>query len=286
MDTVFEISVLKEITEDVSTAKVIDGKEVTVTEKIKKLKPVKLALQKPGRRVSEAAEIYYARTIAAYIKDGLLSLHMLSKRYDNDGGPFNDLENKLLVGMSERKYELAKSYWETAQKTVKTDEEAKQEKKILAEITTVQQEIDRIQNPYMNIYNQTAEFKARNKAVNWWMVHLSLIEGADGKLERMFPGKDIFRDEDFEVQLDKLSDISTGKDAFMAEAVRKVTYFTSCWAGGAVFVPADDKPATIEEVKNRMRAALETYELEFPDYPFRDAPAKPEPVKEESAKVA
>lgn len=280
METVFTTSVYKEFSENLSTKKVIDGKEVTVTETIKVNKPVKISLQKPGRRISEAAEIYYAKSIAFYIKEGLLSLYMLSKRYDNDGGPFNDLENNILEKLSEQKFELSKEYWAVTQKEVKTEEDKKKEADVLKEVSTLQQRIDQIQNPYINIYNQTAEFKARNRAVSWWLLHLLHVE-KDGKTERLFPGKDIFKDEDLEKQLDLLSEMSVGKDAFLKEVVRKSTYFISCWAGGAVFTPADDKEESIKNAEKTLKSAEDSYDLEFPEYPIRkvEKPVEATPEK-------
>lgn len=271
METLFDISVLKEVEEDVSSQKEIEGKTVTVIEKVRKLKPIKLGLLKPGRRVAEGAEIFYAKTIAGYMKEGLLSLHMLAKRYDNDGGPFNDTESKVITSLNEQKNTAVKKYWETSSKTVKTEEDTVSENDALRVITRVQRDIDAIQNPYINIYNQTAEFKARNKAVNWWLIHLSLIEDSTGKMVRLFPGKDIFKDEDLEVQLDKSAEISEGKDLAMREAIRKLTYFVSCWAGGAVFKAVDDKPESVAAAEKVMKSALENYDLEFPDYPFRES---------------
>lgn len=240
--------VKKQIEEKITEKKTEDGKEVEVTRSVKKIKPFKVKIIKPTRKIRENAETFYARCLSQFMKDGLLSLHMIAKRYDNDGGALNDDEKKTIELLQLKRKDLNKELLELVATASKTPEHEKKQSDVLLQLQDTQQQIDAIQSPYYAIFNQTAEVKARNKLVFWWTLHLGVLEDEKGEFKQIFSG------ESYEQKLDSYDKIEEAGDAFLNEIIRKLAYFVSYWSTTASLSQTD--VANLEEMYNN----------EFDDY--------------------
>lgn len=249
----FQFTLDKEVEEKVTVTKTLEGKEVDVVETVKSYVPVELGLLKNSRRLTEKADLFFAKTVGFYTSEGLLSVHQINKRYYNDDGPFNKDESKVMENLTEQKGKLAEDYFNLNQVKEKTPEQEKEEKDILDNILRIQKDIDAISNPYVGIFNQTAEYKARNKLITFWTVFLLHQKQEDGTWKRVIEGKD------YEDSENKLFDLEDGDDAFSQEIVKKGMFYVSFWAGGGNW-------ETEKGLKNAERA----YVTEFGDYLGRE----------------
>ena len=241
-----------EVEEQVTKTETIDGKKVEITTKEKVVKPFEFGLLKNSRRLTEQADIFYAQTVGFYTSKGLLSVHQVNKRYYNDDGPFNKDEAKYIDGLTDQKAKLAEEYFTLSQEKEKNDEQQEREKAILAQIIEIQKQIDSVSTPYVGIFNQTAEYKARNKLVSFWTIFLLHKKDSEGNWSRVFDVKDAT---DFEDGENQLFDIEDGEDDFLKEAIKKAMYYVSYWSGGGDIT-------TEASLKNAEKA----YVLEFGDY--------------------
>ena len=249
----FKFTLDKEVQEKVTTTKVLEGKEVDVVETVKSYVPVELGLLKNSRRLTEKADLFFAKTVGFYTSEGLLSVHQINKRYYNDDGPFNKDESKVMENLTEQKGKLAEDYFNLNQVKEKTPEEENEEKGILDSILRIQKEIDAISNPYVGIFNQTAEYKARNKLITFWTVFLLHQKAEDGEWKRVVEGKD------YEDGENRLFDLEDGDDSLSQEIVKKAMFYVSFWAGGGNW-----------ETDKGLKNAEEAYLTEFGDYLGRD----------------
>jgi hypothetical protein len=249
-----EFVVKKQIEDKVTEKKIDEGKEVEVTKSIKKAKPVKVKLIKPTRKLREGAETFYAKTLSQLMKEGLLSLHMIAKRYDNDGGALNDDEKKTIELLDVKRKDLNRQLLESAAITPKTPEQEKKQNDTLLQLQETQQQIDSIQSPYYSIFNQTAEVKARNKAVFWWTLHLGVIENEKGEFVPIFTG------DSYEQKLDSYDKAEENGDAFLNEVMRKLAYFVSYWS------------TTGSLSQNDVKNLEDLYSNEFDDYVVVEEP--------------
>ena len=92
MKFIYETSIKRSVEEKVTTKAVQDGQTVEITKTIKKAKPVKVAILKPDRKLFKGAEMFYAKNLSEYLKNGLLPYSLVAKRYANDGGPLTEKE--------------------------------------------------------------------------------------------------------------------------------------------------------------------------------------------------
>jgi len=244
----FEYTLDKEIEEKVTEKKVIEGKEVEVTETVKTIKPAKYAILKNSRRMTEKADLFFAKTVGFYTKQGLLSVHQINKRYYNDDGPFNKDEEKVMENLADQKAKLGEKYFGLSQIEKKTPEQDKEEREILEEILELQKRMDSISTPYVGIFNQTAEYKARNKLITFWTVFLLHKQNENGEWERVVDVKDYEDGEEI------LFDIEDDGTPFEQEAIKKGMFFISYWASGG--------DTSEQGLKNTEKAYL----MEFGDY--------------------
>lgn len=215
----------------ITTDREIDGKMVQVIETVSTLADKKFALLKPTRRISVGADIFYAKTVNEMMSKGLMSVHMISKRYDNDGGPYNESETKRIEQIQLRKLEVSAIYFDHKLK-FQTSKETKEsfnelEKTIFTEMKGLQEELNEIQKPYLSIFSQTAEFKARSYTITWWL--FSLLHKYDVSSKDYTP---YFEFKDYEKNLDILESIEEGKDEYEKAIIQKALFFISYWVGG------------------------------------------------------
>jgi len=236
----YEFTVNKEVEKQVSEKKTDEnGQEIIITRTEKVQEPIKFSILKPGRRQYDSAEIFLAKTISDYIKEGIMPISLIAKRFGNDGGVLTKEE-------IEHVEELQKNL-ETQQKKLidfKLDEspenkvqKSEERTKILVEMLNVQSEIDQLRNSYLSLYENTAEMKARKKTIEWWITQLSYTSGE--------AAVEFFPENSFDKRYQKYIDILDGDDEFAKTVANKFTYLISTWfsAGNGVLSAEDFKSA-------------------------------------------
>jgi hypothetical protein len=199
-----------------------DGKEIEISKTLKKNNPVSFKLQKPTRRQFEDGELYYAVKLSEGIKAGLLTTAQVAKRYENDGGVYTDAEKARLRELRNDITELQSEYF----KIDGEDETADQDKiRILSQINDSRNEISDIENVHQYIYDQTAEVKARNKTILWWI--LAIAHKQDDQNRNRF--LEMFGSGELDDKLDSYDKMEEDGDNFTQEALKKLAYYVSYW---------------------------------------------------------
>ena len=251
MKRIYEFTVNKEqeVTED-SVEKKKDGTEVTTSKKVTKEIPHKFFLRRPTRSMTDEAELYYGVKLAEGIKAGLLTRAMLEKRFENDGGTRSDDENEqykeIVTKLQNFHKEQSKILGIDEKK--RTSAQKKKLKELDAEIKPSRRALRDLQLDEDSLYEETAESRARNKVILWWMLNLA-YEEKDGK-EIQF-----FGEGDLEKKLERYDEIDEGDDIFDIIVARKLAYYVSFWFVG--------RPNSQEEFQNMIDLALELDEAEL-----------------------
>ena len=173
----FTIPKLTELTEDVVSENEA-GDTVTVSKKITKEVPIQFCIQKPTRNQSKDADLYYNVTVSKGIQAGLMSAALLAKRFDNDGGILSEPEktenqSKLTEWLEKRvAAELIQS------KAEKSPEEEEELASLETRLKELNRDIQDFELRQQNIFNITAETRARNHTLVWWL--LNLLHSKDG----------------------------------------------------------------------------------------------------------
>ena len=201
-----------------------DGEEIMVEKTVEENVPHKYFLRRPSRAMLDDAELYYGVQLAEGIRAGMITRPLLSKRYSNDGGIMNDIQQKALTETSEK---IKKLYAEQ-EKIIVIDEKkrtAAQKKKLKQLEKDAEPLLDILKRYNMaeeSIYENTAESRARNKTILWWLLNLS-YEEADSE------EKPFFGDGDLETRLGKYDELDESQDEYLNSVVGEFMYNISLW---------------------------------------------------------
>jgi len=204
-----------------STGKMED---VAVTKKIKQKIPNKVIIKQPNRREIEEADMEYSVEVSKCIKRGILTKAMLAKKYSDSGGMVSEEDAEFLA----KKYaQLSDLQSELTRFTVKNNKNSRDKEKIdnLTEETAgVRREIIDMEQSYSALFNHTADNKAQNKAILWYMLNLAHLQEEDSN--RSSP---IFKGETFDEKLDNYYELEDEGDDVYSQIREKLPSFVSMW---------------------------------------------------------
>lgn len=269
----FSINNKKEV-EVTKTSTGEKGEEITTKKKENKVVPIQFALRKPNRRMYDDAELFYGVKLSEGIKAGLLTKTQLAKRYDNDGGPFSSGQKKqysvLLLNVFERESDVQKIQLNLGN----LSEKEKREKltSSLIELTELREEMREFEVFHSSIFDQTAEGRAKNTSIMWWVLFSSYWkEEEDSEFSPVFDGKT------FDTKIDSYDEIEDKEDAFWNEVISKLAYFVGFWYGGRA-----TNQEEFEEIERLYDASVfKEDEKEAPEETPEEAAETPEGPKED-----
>ena len=253
---IYETTVKKVISDTKKESRVEDGKTVEVSTPIETLKPIKIALLKPDRKRFKDADIFYAKALSRYLKEGLLPTSLVQKRYANDGGPLSENEKNAVGAMREKYAELQTEYF--SMKEPLTEENKARRPDIMLEMNSIANTLRDIQNAYSTLFENTADAKAKSDVIEFWILHLSYID-EDEKGYKPFYGEG-----DFDTKMKVLETIESKEDAFLNEVIKKLSYFISFWFTVGNKYTADDFKAAEENYQDNITDYLKPKELDEP----------------------
>jgi hypothetical protein len=242
---IYEFTVSKQEEVDKIETKIEDGKEITITSKATESVPRKFFIKKPTRALFEEAELFYAVRLSEGIKAGLLTRSLLSKRYSNDGGALSDQDKgkyaELYVRLFDKQNEFQKL--SIADKSQRSKEEQQYFDNLTAEIINLRTEIQDFEIAQASLFDQTAENRARNKTILWWILHLSYMIDKEQKESQLFG------EGGFEERLALYDNLEESDDAWLKSVVKKFAFYVSFWYMGRASTQEEfEKLVTFENV--------------------------------------
>lgn len=282
MNTLYEFEINREVTKKVEEKSTNDkGEEITITKDKIENEPVTFAIQKPNRRLFEAGELYYGVKLSEGIKAGLLTRALLAKRYQDDGGPMSEPEKKRYA---ELYYQLAYQQDLLEKLKLNLDKKSEEERNraaadIMAEITFLQEELQEYELAQSSLFDQTAEKRAQNQTIMWWVLHLAYQK--DGENWNAVFGAD--DDLEFDQMLDTYDEIEERNEPFWTEVIKKYAYFVTFWYTNGL-----SEQSQFEEVEKMYKLEngiinLEDLEKEEEEKAKENPKAKKKPKAKKSA---
>lgn len=165
--------------------------EVSIEETVKKPVPVRILLKEPNRRDLEEADIEYSIEMSKCIKKGILTKAMLAKKYSDTGGLLTEEDAKLLTRRYSELGEMQNKYSRLSSKPKKDEKDEKKLSSLLGEMAEKRRDIVDMETSYSSLFNHTADSKAQNKVILWYLVHLSYYqENEDSDMKAFFNGQE------------------------------------------------------------------------------------------------
>lgn len=223
-----EVKQTKEISETKTEVNKETGKseKVTVSKTVEVPTRYRIIIKQPNRRQMEEADMEYSIEMSRCIKKGILTKAMLSKKYSDLGGMMTEDDALELNKHYARVGELQTEYQRLQSKENKSADDLSLIRQVLVDLTETRTSIVNLETAYSSLFNHTADTKAQNKVIMWYVVNLTyfkeeeseeapkaLFEGvsADEKLEQYY----VFDEQ--------------GKSEIFNNIKNKLTTFVSYW---------------------------------------------------------
>lgn len=234
----FAVNDQKEV-EQVETSKDDQGNEVKTTKKVKKVVPVKFKILKPTRKMFDDAELFYGVKLSEGIKAGLLTKALLAKRYQNDGGAMSEPEkekySKLYIELYNKETEFQKVSLNL--ENISPEEKTAKIAKLISELAEIRQELQDVEFSQISLFDQTAENRARNQCIMWWVLNLAYTLDSKEEPTPLFNGKT------YDEKVENYDSIEEQESPFWNEVFKKLAYFISFWYMGKISSQEDFQKA-------------------------------------------
>lgn len=193
--TVFED---KEVFVEETKVDEVSGEETIVKKKVIEKIPTEIVLKKPTRRQAEEADLEYSVEMSKCIKKGILTKAMLAKKYSDTGGLMSESESQKLVDLYKVIFDLQSENLRLDAAINKSDDIKNRQDEINKELSVARKEIVDIESAYRALFDHTADSKAQNKVLLWYILNLTYIKKQNDVEEKPY-----FKGKEFE---DKLVD--------------------------------------------------------------------------------
>jgi hypothetical protein len=267
------------------------GEEIVQKKRVAKAVEFECALLKPSRKLFEDGELYYSVILSKYIQAGLLTKQLLAKRFQNDGGTISEDDK----GHYAKQYSLL-SQKEQQVKAIQIDIEMKHGEKsdklheLFLDMATIRKQLVEFEGSQSSLFDQTADHKAKNKAIMWWVLMLSYWK--DEGTEKLVPvfGDGTFeeREEIYDAIEDEVGEETTSKNAHFVDIIKYFSYYTAFWFSGQASDKASfDEAASLLgdlEAMDATSGGEETAGTVASVVAVREFSAKEEELKEMDAK--
>jgi hypothetical protein len=201
-----------------------NGEEVTTTKTVKKSVDKTFVVKKPTRALYDEAELFYGVRLSEGIKAGLLTRALLAKRFNNDGGILSDPEKEKFstLYMSLFEKQARASEIENKPKRERTKEEERELEIIIEELNASREQIQEFEMSQASLFDQTAENRARNKTILWWVLNLAYEKDGEDY-------KEVFQGAGQDERLESYDRYEEQEDDFIDEMLKKFSYVVSFW---------------------------------------------------------
>jgi hypothetical protein len=224
----------KEIEKEEVTTKV-DKKtkeEITVKKKIKTKVPVTIKLKRPSRRELEEAELEFSVEMSKCVKKGILTKAMLAKKYSDTGGLMSEDDAKSLVDSYKKVFDIQNEYSRLEIIQNKTDKQKERVEEITSELADVRRQIVEFESNYQSLFDHTADVKAQNRLILWYVIMLTYIQEEDEESPKPYFGSG-----DFEDKLEEYYKREESEDSLYFLITKKAATILAFW----FFNQASDK---------------------------------------------
>ena len=200
--------------------------EVEVTKKVKKKVPHEIILKEPGRRQLEDADMEYSIEISRCVKKGILTKAMLAKKYSDTGGILTEKDAQRLIDLYG---ELAELEREASALGIKIGDKVPEKsneksKEIHGTLAMTRRDIVNLESSYQSLFNHTADIKAQNRVILWYIVNLGYVKKEGDKEPRH-----IFEGNTFEEKVDHYYDQDEKGDELFKVTHPKLAALVSYW---------------------------------------------------------
>lgn len=229
----------------------------------------KFAILKPNRKLREDGELFYAAETSRFAKAGVLPRAAWNTILSNGGGSISDKEREvygeLLLKFRDASLELQSILFKTEDQ--RSEAEKARANELTETLDEIRKDIQSFESSQIAIFENTAEAKARNRTILWWVLNL-----AHEKINDQY--EEVVKGESFNDKLDFYDNLENSNNEFILSVLRRLTYLITVWFLGKADTVEDfkyfdnlnneNKNNKIEELKeNSEEPVVETQNTEL-----------------------
>jgi len=228
---IFNIYKTAEVEEDKQeTVTNEQGEQITRTykEKIKKQIPVEINILLPNRKQMQEADMEFSIEMSKCIRNGILTKAMLLNKYSDTGGLISDTDAKTMVSAASEIGDLQSrlTILNLKPESERDDDYKQKIEKVTSEILQRRKTLIEKETSYMTLFNHTADIKAQNRAILWYILNLTQFKDNSKKnaeFEWLFPGKT------FDVKEAAMFEYEENKNEIYEKCYSKLASLISYW---------------------------------------------------------
>ena len=204
----------------------------------------KFCILKPTRRMKEEGELFYASKLSQFITAGILPKIVWDKMFKDSGGIISSSDQKeysdLFVEFSEFRNSID-ALSSTPDKD-RTDDEKSRIQFLEAQVIRVRKRMQELEMAQVNAFENTAEAKARNRAIVWWAANLAIEE------DTVVGTHSILGNGSIDEKLDTYDSIIEN-DQFLSDCFSRINYLVTVWYLGSAGDFEEFKSLDLEYLK-------------------------------------
>lgn len=228
-----EEEVEKEITKEVKRKNKETGKMETIeqvsTKTVIQQTPVRVFLRKPTRTQVEDGDMFYSIWLNKFIKMGLLTRAMLAKKQVDLGGVLNENDKmnyaKLYLQLFEKQQNVIR-YSAKDPDNMSNDEKERLQSAV-SSLAVIRKQLADFEAAQASVFDHTADVKARNKTITWFLLHLATYikgdEDEDADSYSMFGGTD------FEERYLSYQEADEEQDPLFVKTIDRLSTIATIW---------------------------------------------------------
>lgn len=226
--TINKVAKVSEKRSEKYTDKEGNEKERTITEEVEKNIPIEILIKKPNRRQLQEADMVFSVEMSRCIKAGILTKNMLLNKYTDTGGLVSREDNKVLNKAKDNLESLERNLVTLlAIPEEKRNAEEKEEiSNLESDIFGLRRKIIESQVSYLDLFNHTADTKAQNRIVLWYVLNLSFFKDPASGHKDFMP---IFEGDTFEEKEAFSYELEEREDFLFVNAYDKIAKVLSFW---------------------------------------------------------
>jgi hypothetical protein len=194
--------------------------DTKITRLVEELQPVVIAVKRPNRQESEAADREFAIEQSAAMRAGIYTKAMVHKTLDSQG--FLDSHRNTVQEKGKRLQEIETEFYELSLKEDKQEPDLLRVSELEAEWNRISVQLQESASALESAFQNTAESRAERKVITFLTLILTSIKEGDTY-------KPIYKGDSFEAKLKHYDALIDSGDTFYSEIGDKAGFVVSLW---------------------------------------------------------
>ena len=224
----------KEITKEVRRKNKDTGKmekiEQTEIRTVMAKVPVRVFLRKPSRTQIEDGDMFYSIWLNKFIKMGLLTRAMLAKKQVDIGGTLNEDDKmnyaRLYLQLFEKQQNIIR-YSAKDHSEMSADEQERL-RSAVSDLAVIRKQLADFEAAQASIFDHTADVKARNKTITWFLLHLAFFQEGEGETEEV-DQRPMFSGTDYDQRYKSYQEADENQNEIFLKSIDKLSTVATIW---------------------------------------------------------